>query len=76
MVKLPKTPLRFEAELYLKATVEDWDRIMAVNARGAFLCYKYAGLQMIQQGRGGRLIAASSVAGKQSLVHLLLSSVS
>ncbi|KAJ7267192.1 hypothetical protein C8J57DRAFT_1510303 [Mycena rebaudengoi] len=50
----------------LDATVEDWDRIMAVNARGAFLCYKYAGLQMIQQGRGGRLIAASSVAGKQS----------
>ena len=37
---------------------------MAVNARGTFLCYKYAAQQMIAPGRGGRLIAASSVSGK------------
>lgn len=37
---------------------------MAVNARGAFLCYKYAAAQMITQGRGGRIIGASSAAGK------------
>ena len=37
---------------------------MAVNARGTFLCYKYAAAQMITQGRGGRIIGASSVAGK------------
>jgi NAD(P)-dependent dehydrogenase (short-subunit alcohol dehydrogenase family) len=37
---------------------------MAVNARGPFLCYKYAAEQMIKQGRGGRIIGASSVAGK------------
>ncbi|KAF8201116.1 NAD-binding protein [Mycena galopus ATCC 62051] len=43
----------------------DWDRIMAVNIRGTFLCYKYAALQMVQQGRGGRIIGASSVAGKR-----------
>jgi len=36
---------------------------MAVNARGTFLCYKYAAAQMITQGRGGRIMAASSVAG-------------
>ncbi|KAK7052081.1 L-2,3-butanediol dehydrogenase [Favolaschia claudopus] len=46
-------------------SVEDWDRIMAVNCRGTFLCYKYAGLQMIEQGRGGRIIGAGSVAGKR-----------
>ncbi|KAJ7234756.1 acetoin reductase family protein [Mycena haematopus] len=46
-------------------SVDDWDRIMAVNCRGTFLCYKYAGLQMIEQGRGGRIIGASSVAGKR-----------
>ena len=40
---------------------------MAVNARGPFLCYKYAAEQMIKQGRGGRIIGASSVAGKQGL---------
>ena len=37
---------------------------MAINARGTLLCYKYAAAQMIAQGRGGRIIGASSVAGK------------
>ncbi|KAF7980258.1 hypothetical protein HWV62_38999 [Athelia sp. TMB] len=36
--------------------VEQWDRLMAVNLRGPMLAYKYAGRQMIKQGRGGRLI--------------------
>ncbi|KAJ7182883.1 hypothetical protein C8R43DRAFT_1116500 [Mycena crocata] len=45
-------------------SVEDWDRIMTVNGRGTFLCYKYAGMQMVAQGRGGRIIGASSIAGK------------
>ena len=40
---------------------------MAINARGPFLCYKYAAEQMIKQGHGGRIIGASSVAGKQGL---------
>ncbi|KAF5341367.1 hypothetical protein D9758_012286 [Tetrapyrgos nigripes] len=46
-------------------TVEQWDRIFAVNVRGVFLCYKYAAKQMIAQGRGGRMVAACSVAGKR-----------
>ncbi|KAJ7220667.1 hypothetical protein GGX14DRAFT_431634 [Mycena pura] len=46
-------------------SAEEWDRVLNVNARGTFLCYKYAGIQMIKQGRGGRIIGASSVAGKQ-----------
>lgn len=40
---------------------------MAVNARGTFLCYKYAAQQMIKQGRGGRIIGASSILGKIGL---------
>ena len=40
---------------------------MAVNAHGPFLCYKYAARQMIKQGRGGRIIGASSAAGKSAL---------
>lgn len=40
------------------ATVEDFDRLMAVNARSTFLCYKLAARQMIAQGRGGRIIGA------------------
>ncbi|KAF7377447.1 NAD-binding protein [Mycena sanguinolenta] len=46
-------------------TAEQWDRIMNINARGVFLCYKYAGMQMIKQGNGGRIIGASSTVGKQ-----------
>jgi NAD(P)-dependent dehydrogenase (short-subunit alcohol dehydrogenase family) len=41
-----------------EATVENFDRLMAVNARGTMLCYKHAGKQMIAQGRGGRIIGA------------------
>ena len=41
-----------------EATVENFDRLMAVNVRGTMLCYKYAGKQMIAQGRGGRIIGA------------------
>ncbi|KAG2117049.1 uncharacterized protein F5147DRAFT_670873 [Suillus discolor] len=46
------------------ATVESWDHTLSVNARGAYLCYKYAAIQMIEQGRGGRIIGASSIVGK------------
>ena len=46
-------------------TVEDWDEHLAVNARGVMLCFKHAARQMIKQGRGGRIIGASSGAGKQ-----------
>lgn len=40
----------------LKMEVEDWDRIMAINLRGMMLQYKYAGIQLVKQGRGGRTI--------------------
>ncbi|KAN0125873.1 NAD(P)-binding protein [Russula decolorans] len=43
---------------FLDSTVEDFDRLMAVNARSTFLCYKHAARQMIAQGHGGRIIGA------------------
>ncbi|KAI0049323.1 NAD(P)-binding protein [Auriscalpium vulgare] len=49
----------------LDLTLEDYDRVMAVNARGVMLCYKYAAKQMVAQGRGGRIVGAASLAGKQ-----------
>ncbi|KAF9459842.1 acetoin reductase family protein [Collybia nuda] len=50
----------------VETTVEEWDKIFSVNARGTFLCYKYAGQQMIKQGRGGRIIGATSTLGHQA----------
>ncbi|KAJ7699240.1 NAD-binding protein [Mycena rosella] len=46
-------------------TSAKWDHVMDVNAKGTFLCYKYAGMQMIKQGNGGRMIGASSAIGKR-----------
>lgn len=55
---------------FVETTAEDLDRIVGVNLRGTFLCYKYAGLQMIAQGRGGRIIGACSGTGKQGQASL------
>ncbi|KZV71250.1 NAD(P)-binding protein [Peniophora sp. CONT] len=41
-----------------------FDRVYALNVRAVALCYKHAARQMIKQGWGGRLIGASSGAGK------------
>jgi NAD(P)-dependent dehydrogenase (short-subunit alcohol dehydrogenase family) len=40
----------------------DWDRTMAINLTGAFLCAKYVLPHMIER-RGGRIINIASVAG-------------
>ncbi|KAJ6614972.1 NAD(P)-binding protein [Mycena sp. CBHHK59/15] len=50
---------------FMDLDVADWDRTFTINARGTFLCYKYAAKQMASQGRGGRIIGACSGAGKQ-----------
>lgn len=44
-------------------TMDEWDKVMAVNARGVFMCYREAGKQMIAQGKGGKIIGACSVSG-------------
>jgi meso-butanediol dehydrogenase/(S,S)-butanediol dehydrogenase/diacetyl reductase len=46
--------------------------MFAVNVDGVFFCYKYAALQMIKQGKGGRIIGASSITGKQGMLSELL----
>ncbi|KAJ7097552.1 NAD(P)-binding protein [Mycena epipterygia] len=53
---------------FTEIPAEEWDRVMENNARGTFLCYKYAGIQMINQGRGGRIVGASSIAGKKGML--------
>ncbi|NEW45045.1 SDR family oxidoreductase [Nocardia cyriacigeorgica] len=50
----------------LDLTPEEWDRVMAVNARGAFLSYRAAARRFIQQGGGGKIIGAASVAAHRS----------
>jgi NAD(P)-dependent dehydrogenase (short-subunit alcohol dehydrogenase family) len=53
-------------------TVEGWERVMRINTTSAFLCYKYAAIQMVNQGRGGRIIGASSMVGKRGKAFTLV----
>lgn len=53
----------------VSSTVDSWDHTLSVNARGPYLCYKYAAMQMIEQGRGGRIIGASSILGKMGFPY-------
>jgi glucose 1-dehydrogenase len=41
--------------------LELWEKILAVNLTGPFLCSQAAATQMIKQGRGGRIINISSI---------------
>ena len=48
----------------LETSSEEFDRVMAVNLKGVFLCSKYAVAQMVEQEpQGGVLVNIASVAG-------------
>ncbi len=56
----PKAPL-------LEMNDDQWDRALAVNLTGTFLCTQIAARYMVQRGAGGRIIQISSIAGKNFL---------
>ena len=48
----------------LETSAQDWDRVMGVNAKGVFLCAKYALTHMLaQRPAGGVILNIASVAG-------------
>jgi NAD(P)-dependent dehydrogenase (short-subunit alcohol dehydrogenase family) len=48
----------------IDTTDDDWDRVMAVNARGVFLCCREAVRQMLaQQPAGGAVVINGSISG-------------
>jgi len=53
----------------LECRLEDWNRMMAVDLTGAFLCTQVAAKQMISQERGGRLIHIGSTASLLPAPH-------
>ena len=47
----------------LDISLDDWNRTLAVNLTGLFLCTQAAAACMIEQGAGGRIINISSLCG-------------
>ena len=45
----------------LELTLDDWRRTLDLDLTGAFLCLQQAARRMVDQGRGGRLIAVTSI---------------
>ena len=53
--------IRVEADV-IDTTIEDWDRLMAVNLTAVFLACKFALPHMVEQGSGA-IVSVASVAG-------------
>ncbi len=64
LVNDPFTSARAKPE---DLTLDDWNRVLAVNLTGYFLCTQAAGRRMIVRGRGGSIINMSSIGGSSAL---------
>lgn len=47
--------------LVMNMTAADFEKVIAVNLEGVFLCAKRAATQMIAQGRGGKIVNITSI---------------
>lgn len=61
------------AGIFIKSPIEevseqDWDRVIAVNLKGTFLCSQAVGKEMIKQG-GGSIVNFASVAGHTPQIY-------
>ncbi|WP_344479178.1 SDR family oxidoreductase [Kineococcus aurantiacus] len=50
-------------------TLQDWNRVLAVNTTGAFLCAKAAAALMRKAGNGGRILNAASGQARQGFIY-------
>jgi NAD(P)-dependent dehydrogenase (short-subunit alcohol dehydrogenase family) len=49
----------------MQQTLDSWNRTVAINLTGTFLCSKQVAPKMIAAGNGGRIINTASIAGKR-----------
>ncbi len=47
----------------IRQSEEDWDRTIAINLKGVWLCLKYEIQQMLKQGAGGAIVNMASITG-------------
>jgi meso-butanediol dehydrogenase/(S,S)-butanediol dehydrogenase/diacetyl reductase len=55
-----------EIRPFMDVREEHWERIMKVNALGVLIAMQEAAQQMIDQGKGGKIINTASIAGKEA----------
>jgi NAD(P)-dependent dehydrogenase (short-subunit alcohol dehydrogenase family) len=48
----------------VRQSEEDWDRTIAINLKGVWLCLKYEIQQMLKQGGGGAIVNMASIVGQ------------
>src|SRR5215510_2136452 len=60
-IVIPRVPID-------ERTVEEWDRVMAINARGVFLGTKHA-IPALRRAGGGSIVNISSIAGIGQSLH-------
>lgn len=53
---------------FLQLSLEEWNRVFDTDLTGAFVCLQRAARSMVAAGRGGRLIAVTSVHAHQPMV--------
>lgn len=63
--RLTLSRMTSEANVFSTAPTEELDRLLNINVKGTFFSYKYAAIQLINQGKGGRIIGAASIASKK-----------
>lgn len=51
----------FPSKPISEMSAADFEKVIAVNLEGVFLCTKYASEQMIKQGNGGKIINVTSI---------------
>ncbi|WP_119291278.1 SDR family NAD(P)-dependent oxidoreductase [Azohydromonas sediminis] len=57
----------FRAAPFLEITEADWDAVIGVNLKGAFLVGQAVARQMVAQGSGGAIVQMSSVNGRLAI---------
>ncbi|MDQ0644270.1 SDR family oxidoreductase [Microbacterium murale] len=53
---------------FLEMSLDEWNRVFDTDLTGAFVCLQRAARSMVAAGRGGRLIAVTSVHAHQPMV--------
>ncbi len=51
----------------LETSLDEWEWVLAVTLRSAFLCGKYAARAMIEAGRGGAIVNVASTSGHRGI---------